>query len=358
MSQSCLQILVKTWTQDAKTLHDYESLGHTEQKLQVTSTSYLAQRPLSNYLHIENSCSDRSLLKIHELDTEYILLPTSLQPVYLSLSQSKLNLNKGLKLNLGDEFKLGLVTLIIKELKLSPKEKTQVTEVVEAEVSVRGDLCCRICFTSNDTDFDPLISICSCQGSVSLTHFNCMKSWILSKAVTKRNTYVTSYIWEKLQCEICKDRLPFTFVHRKKSFDLISLPRPEGKFMIIEERRRNVFPYILHLVEPSDSPISIGRGIDNDIVINHSSISRNHAVIDIWQDFYIRDLKSKFGTLALVNKSILVNRNEVVPIQVDKSLLLISLKQYHKRCSSGICRKDSRVKPSVTLSGSFSRIDY
>ena len=93
MSQSCLQILVKTWTQDAKSLHDYQSLGHTEQKFQVTSTSYLAQHPLSAHLHIENSFSSRSLLKIHELDAEFILLPTSLQPVYLSLSQSKLNLN-------------------------------------------------------------------------------------------------------------------------------------------------------------------------------------------------------------------------------------------------------------------------
>ena len=127
--------------------------------------------------------------------------------------------------------------------------------------------------------------------------------------------------------------------------------------MIIEEKGKKLFPYILHLVELGDTPISIGRGIDNDVVINHSSISRNHAVIDIWQDLYLRDLKSKFGTLALITKSILVSRNELIPIQVEKSLLLISLKQYHKRCCSVIFKNKSRGVSTITSSGSFSRID-
>jgi hypothetical protein len=280
-----------------------------------------------------------------------------MHPVYISLGQSKLNLNKGFKVNQNDEFKLGLITLIIKELNFDSKEKIQVVDVQDSEKSEKGEICCRICFVSNDSDSNPLISICACHGSVSLTHLFCMRAWILSKAGRKINTNVTSYMWEKLECEICKTKLPFSIVHKGEIFELICLPRPKGKFMIIEEKGKKVFPYVLHLVVLGDTPISIGRDIDNDIVLNHPSISRNHAVVDIWQDLYIRDLKSKFGTLVLVTKSILVSRSDVVPVQVEKSLLLVSLKQYHKRCCSAICNNKSRGKSTVTSSGSFSRID-
>lgn len=40
---------------------------------------------------------------------------------------------------------------------------------------------CRICFEHRQKDKNPLISICSCTGSVKFIHLNCLKQWLKTK---------------------------------------------------------------------------------------------------------------------------------------------------------------------------------
>jgi pSer/pThr/pTyr-binding forkhead associated (FHA) protein len=48
----------------------------------------------------------------------------------------------------------------------------------------------------------------------------------------------------------------------------------------------------------TNSDIKIGRASDCDIKISDISVSRSHARLYLDEsDFYIKDLKSKFGTL-------------------------------------------------------------
>jgi hypothetical protein len=357
MSKTCLVIQAKTWTKDAKDLYDYEASGHIEQIFQVTSTTCLKQDQSSLSIQMESSISPSTLIKIYELDNEFVISPSHTQPIYLPLSQTKQNLNKGLKLCEGDILKLGLITLKVKKIQTISVENSEKVITLDAEESLKSDPSCRICFTSNTSNVNPLISLCSCQGSVSLTHLHCLKTWIMSKATKKINTFSTSFIWDKLECEICKDKLPFSFIYQGISFDLISLSLPQKPFLLMEERRLKTFPYILHLVTPQGSPISVGRGVDNDVVINHSSVSRDHVLIELGEDFYVRDLNSKFGTLALVTKSLVVGRNDVLPIQVGKTLLMISAKMYDDRFCLRFCRNRSRVKSTLTRSGTFNRFE-
>lgn len=47
--------------------------------------------------------------------------------------------------------------------------------------------------------------------------------------------------------------------------------------------------------------INLGRGHDSDLRVNDISVSRCHAVIKLKKDgFYLKDNKSKFGTLVLI----------------------------------------------------------
>jgi hypothetical protein len=62
---------------------------------------------------------------------------------------------------------------------------------------------CKICLSEEDAD-NPMISPCSCTGSMKYIHVSCLKEWLEGKKHMKETPYVNSYIWKGLECEICK----------------------------------------------------------------------------------------------------------------------------------------------------------
>ena len=52
----------------------------------------------------------------------------------------------------------------------------------------------------------------------------------------------------------------------------------------------------------SDNALRIGRGLDNQLILNDISVSRNHSVIKLDQNYnlVLEDNNSKFGTLVLI----------------------------------------------------------
>jgi len=67
---------------------------------------------------------------------------------------------------------------------------------------------CRICYMNSNTQDNPLLSGCKCTGSMKFMHFNCLKSWINLKLVSKQSTHLSSYYWKTFDCEICKSVYP------------------------------------------------------------------------------------------------------------------------------------------------------
>ena len=65
------------------------------------------------------------------------------------------------------------------------------------------DKICRICLGEEEPD-NPIISPCSCTGSVKFIHLECIKEWLEGKKHKKETPIVNSYIWRGLECEICK----------------------------------------------------------------------------------------------------------------------------------------------------------
>ncbi len=67
-----------------------------------------------------------------------------------------------------------------------------------------------------------------------------------------------------------------------------------------------------------------GRGHDTDVRINDISVSRSHAdLILINNKVYIKDLRSKFGTLVLAQKEIEYN-NRKINLQIGRSFIEFS----------------------------------
>ena len=62
---------------------------------------------------------------------------------------------------------------------------------------------------------------------------------------------------------------------------------PENAYLIVNSR---IFPL-------DDETITIGRGLENNLVLNESGVSRNHALISAEEGrYYLRDLDSTNGT--------------------------------------------------------------
>jgi E3 ubiquitin-protein ligase DOA10 len=83
---------------------------------------------------------------------------------------------------------------------------TAVDTVYEVHEELKG--LCKICLVEEDDPDNFFVSPCSCKGSCSIVHLNCLKKWIESKMVVKQHAIAISYNFTKFECEICKDPYP------------------------------------------------------------------------------------------------------------------------------------------------------
>jgi pSer/pThr/pTyr-binding forkhead associated (FHA) protein len=71
--------------------------------------------------------------------------------------------------------------------------------------------------------------------------------------------------------------------------------------------------------------INMGRGHETDVRINDISVSRNHAQLMLLNNkIYIKDSKSKFGTLVLIQNSLAVTEKPI-GLQIGRSFLECAL---------------------------------
>ena len=70
-----------------------------------------------------------------------------------------------------------------------------------------GDVC-RFCYSGDSTTENPLLSICNCTGSLRFIHYKCLKTWLTTKLVVKKQDNLWSYYMMSFECEICKTSYP------------------------------------------------------------------------------------------------------------------------------------------------------
>lgn len=206
---------------------------------------------------------------------------------------------------------------------------------------------CRICLLEEIDEDDPLINPCKCQGSVGFIHIECLKRWLDSKLVTKVYAYLIVHSFKDLKCEICNSLLPERIFFKGKIKYLINLQLPETDDYIIletisEEKKEIKFLYIIHM--PPKTELLMGRSVECDIRMTDISISRIHAFLEnVDGQFYIKDNKSKFGSLIKVQSELLILPHKNLTIQFDECLLSISLRA--KLCTK-LCSKANRFLSS------------
>ena len=84
--------------------------------------------------------------------------------------------------------------------------------------------------------------------------------------------------------------------------------------------------------------VKVGRGHDSQVRVTDISVSRFHAGIKKSSrgEFVVEDNGSKFGTLVLVRKPLLLKKNQKVSLQIGRSMVDLSV-HLPNNCLRSLC---------------------
>ena len=330
------------WIKRSSNLYDFYSNEYytTNSKIKTTCDISLENQEMfihsshkQSPFHIEVSRNDKCILTFNDTyeDTPFIVLNRTF---WIS--------ERGYQLRKDDVIMFGGVRFRVVELFSSPEAKNEINEEKESIKPINNDVNtikstggpkCRICLMEEDDgENNPLITPCHCSGSVSYIHVECLRHWLKSKVVVKEFKYFTVVNKNKFECEICKTPIPDELTVNNKKISFFSFTKPNNDYLILEsiplrteaEQEDSKYFYILKF--DIKKHINIGRSNTSEIKMVDMSISRNHSIIQLYNNnFYVRDLGSKFGTLVELKNQILFLPNKPFSLLYNKCCLTFNL---------------------------------
>ena len=198
---------------------------------------------------------------------------------------------------------------------------------------------CRFCLCEDNDEDNPLIAPCKCAGTMKYIHFECLRNWLKSKITTKTLTYMISYSFKALHCELCLTPVPMKFKLKSGIFDLVNMSKPDCAHMILEQIVKEDQDSHYYLVIFKDkNKLKLGRSTDSDVRLNDISISRHHAnLVERSDGIYLEDNNSKFGSLLMIENPFKFILNKGVGIQIGKYFMNMTMKKTF--CSVLCCYK-------------------
>ena len=192
---------------------------------------------------------------------------------------------------------------------------------------------CRICFSNESNDSNPLLSPCKCDGSLKYIHYKCLKNWINTKinndSSISEDDLVISYDSKEIKCEICKENYPDYIYYHNRYYNIKFYTPSFKKYMILESfRNDNYKSNFFHILSLENKDLFvIGRAEETDFCIPELSISRFHCILHIQNnEIYLEDNGSKYGSLILLqNSNIKMIERYKLKIQINSIYFNIKL---------------------------------
>jgi hypothetical protein len=276
-----------------------------------------------------------------------VLGPDAFEKLWLVLRDFKHEGTRGYQLAEGDVIRFGRAKLCVREISgAKTAASVNLTDLIasqdmlltgaseeEDEDDYEKDsarLVCRICYSDNVEALNPLMTPCSCDGTMKFIHLKCLQQCLRSRINIRTTEKVVSFVWKSLDCELCKKPFPHTVTLNGQRIELIDIPKPDARFIVFELLRKDKTSFRgLHLVSLGGTDlVKIGRAHDNDMRISDISVSRLHATITIRDgSFYLQDEQGKFGTLVRVRRPIALDLSYSNSFQAGRTLLHLSQKK-------------------------------
>lgn len=137
----------------------------------------------------------------------------------------------GYKLKVGIKLRFGRAHFVVIEISNTLATDKEIPTIIEKITDIQGE--CRICGSAEIKNDNPLISPCKCAGSVKFVHINCLKAWLKSKTTFEQRLETKTYTINKLECELCKVKLPRRFIYEDTEYDFIEFSQPKDNAYII-----------------------------------------------------------------------------------------------------------------------------
>ena len=380
---SQVQVLVRatTWARESHGLFDYETKMQTRASLRATETSLILRKGDEVYLssadHADQEIKEGvRLLAVLLVRPEAVLLINDLpgrktprgkiERMWLVVNSLRSNGLVGYRLTEGDVIRLGRICFRVKELFCSSEEASEPHRLIPGRLISLGGLgpgrnrlpppetpivltiadeletkdgekvaevACKICLMDGFTEENPMITPCTCKGTMRYIHLECLQRWLNSKITTRERGNSRSYSWKALECSLCKMAFPSTVVIKGRTFDLVTIPKPDGEFITLEAMpNQRDLPQTIHLIPlQNKNNVRLGRGHDSDVRISDISVSRNHALIRYDKGkLFLEDNESKFGTLVQVRRPIALDSESNFSIQCGRTVLSFTCRQRTK----------------------------
>ena len=193
--------------------------------------------------------------------------------------------------------------------------KIMVTSMINSvscrNTELRKKLICRLCYLSESTIEDPLISPCNCSGSMKYIHLSCLKNSIKIKYTKKVSEYAEMFLFQNYSCEICLTQYPKYITYKTQVYYLIDIDFNKFENYVLcdltkytdhnnKEKQISRFGYLMFKIE-DNKELSLGRKKNNIIKLKDISVSRRHCLLTKKGDnLLIKDLGSKFGTMKYI----------------------------------------------------------
>ena len=238
---------------------------------------------------------------------------------------------------------------------------------------------CRICYQDEDDNLlNPLIRPCKCSGSMKYIHLKCLLHWLKSRTsnnpsinnTNSNNNFNAYFINQRTECELCKQLFPDYIKHNDIKYCLIDFDYAQeykikenniaqnyintnmennimnsnnntntnnkNNFIVLDTifplSDSNKYRYIVKFNENNE--MKIGRGLDNQLVLNEITVSRNHCILTLQKNKYgnyeikMEDDNSKFGTLILVQTDkIEIIKGKPLHLQISNVHLILEIKK-------------------------------
>ena len=271
------------------------------------------------------------------------------------------NPNEDYYLSEGDIIKFGKVKYIVKKINIKGKQTEDNNNVNNIFNLVPECLEFKKCDYCDETTFH----LCKCDDYI---HLSCIKEWIDERLTKKKNNKqnVTNYNFSIFKCQEilqlnkrceekehrdcecirCNTYYPLRFKYKCKYFDEKEKKEKDEKlvdiypieinensnYMILEsleycDQNINSAKTIksIHVIDlTNEGDFNIGKGYHNDIIVNHSSVCKDHAVIKYkGGKLLLKNKNDRAGTLVLIkahNYKVSGKGTEIY-LQIDKTFI-------------------------------------
>ena len=364
-----VEIKTVTWSKDSHGLFDYENSNYDMRKFVITNSAYFYRfaneikvgykdQPISPemdkiefLLSLAQESQNPEKYRI-EIPGDYPAQNTNTLSSYLivrSLKCSDGKNQRGYTLNAGCIIKLGRIEYRVLEvcpqaggvpesINYNLYQNESIFDIETQNHPIEsGDHLCRICYgdhlqNASGVD-DVMLYMCDCRGSTGGVHYQCLKTWINYKIVSKNHyNNILTYQWKKLECDICLKPYPRRVSYAGIVYEFLSVQKPNTPYIVIEKLMPELnFSSNISIVSLEDKQeVKIGRQHVCDLRISDISVSRVHAFLKFNdKKFSLFDNDSKFGTLIFLDKDYPV-RSEKAAIQIGRTVFTFVVK-YQQR---------------------------